>query len=125
MLEDHPKIFGLDQINEKETIYITEGPFDSLLIRNSVSMAGADVSIDGILGNNVVFIYDNEPRNRQITNRIGNHILNGHSVVIWPDNIKQKDINDMLLSGHNVQDVIESSVYSGLSAKLKFNEWKK
>ena len=123
--EDQPKIFGLDTINHERTIYITEGPFDSLLIDNSLAMAGADVSGLPEFLNNRVFIYDNEPRNNEITARIERHINSGDAVVIWPDNIKEKDINDMILAGHLVQNIIESNVYSGLTAKLKFNEWKK
>ena len=123
--EDQPKIFGLDSIDHEKTIYITEGPFDSLLINNALAMAGADVS--GLPDNytNRVFVYDNEPRNNEITARIERHINSGDAVVIWPDNIKEKDINDMILAGHLVQKMIESNVYSGLTAKLKFNEWKK
>jgi hypothetical protein len=49
----------------------------------------------------------------------------GQKVVIWPSTIKEKDINDMVLSGLNVQDVIKSNTYSGLEAKLKFTTWKK
>ena len=123
--EDQPKIFGLDTINHEQTIYITEGPFDSLLINNSLAMAGADVSGLPDNCNNRVFVYDNEPRNNEITARIARHIDSGDAVVIWPDNIKEKDINDMILAGHFVQNLVESNVYSGLTAKLKFNEWKK
>ena len=123
--EDHPKVFGLDTINVEENVYITEGPFDSLLLKNSVAMAGADISDTGFLGSNLVYIFDNEPRNRQITERIEKCINHGDSVVIWPSNIKQKDINDMMLAGHPVQDVVNSNIYSGLSAVLKFKEWKK
>ena len=123
--EERPKIFGMNRIDYDKTIFITEGPFDSLLLENSVAMAGADISLHGILGNDIVFIYDNEPRNKQITSRIERHISKGESVVIWPKNIKEKDINDMFLSGHCVQNMVESSTYKGLSAKLKFNEWKK
>ncbi len=123
--EDQPKIFGLDTINHERIIYITEGPFDSLLIDNSLAMAGADVSGLPEHLNNRVFIYDNEPRNNEITARIERHIDSGDAVVIWPDNIKEKDINDMILGGHLVQTIVESNVYSGLTAKLKFNEWKK
>ena len=74
---------------------------------------------------NPVWIYDNEPRNREITNRISKTIDAGGSVVIWPDNIDDKDINDMVMSGKDVQSVIESNIYSGLEAKLKFTTWKK
>ena len=85
--------------------------------------ADADVRCWGI--NNPVWVYDNEPRNREIVQRIGKTIQSGDSIVIWPNNIVEKDINDMVMSGHNVQSLIESNTYSGLEAKLKFNTWKK
>ena len=90
-------------------------------------MAGADVNLfDGMgLGDDVVYVYDNEPRNKQITDRIERHISDGHQIVIWPSNIEQKDINDMVLAGIPIQNLIESNVYSGLQAKLKFNNWYK
>ena len=31
----------------------------------------------------------------------------------------------MVLSGHDVQSIVESNIYSGLKAKLQFNTWKK
>ena len=123
--EDAPKIFGLDTIDYGRTIYITEGPLDSLLLRNSVAMAGADVSHQALDDCNCVYIYDNEPRNREITNRVSKHIADGDSVVIWPSNIKEKDINDMYLAGHEVQSIIESNTYQGLTATLKLNDWRK
>ena len=42
-----------------------------------------------------------------------------------PTNIKEKDINDMVLAGHDVMSVLKSNTYSGLEAKLKFTTWKK
>jgi alkyl sulfatase BDS1-like metallo-beta-lactamase superfamily hydrolase len=72
-----------------------------------------------------VWIYDNEPRNSEIVSRISNTINRGEKVVIWPSNIIEKDINDMILSGLDVQSVIELNTYSGLEAKLKFTTWKK
>ena len=127
--EEQPKIFGLDKLNETATIYITEGPFDSLLLNNAVAMAGADVDLMGnsTLGrvSDRVFVMDNEPRNIQITNRVRNLIGEGESVVIWPTEIKQKDINDMHLAGLDVKQIVSNNTYSGLNATLKFNEWKR
>jgi hypothetical protein len=37
----------------------------------------------------------------------------------------EKDINDMVIAGHDVQKIVECNTYSGLEAKLKFNTWKK
>ena len=122
--EDQPKIFGLNRIDYEKTVYITEGPFDSLLLSNAVAMAGADGNADCV-GDDRVFVYDNEPRNVQIVSRISKHISDGESVVIWPSSIKQKDINDMVLAGHNVQELVASCTFKGLTATLKLNDWRK
>ncbi|MFZ9728893.1 MAG: DNA primase, partial [Candidatus Nanopelagicaceae bacterium] len=57
--------------------------------------------------------------------RISKVIDRGDKVVIWPKNVQQKDINDMVLAGLNVQSVVESNIYKGLEATLKLNDWKK
>ena len=123
--EDKPKIFGEDRINVTEPVYIVEGPFDSTFIQNSVAMAGSDVDIRTYNWSDHIWIYDNEPRNREIVNRISKSIDRGEKVVIWPKNIQQKDINDMYLAGHDVQKIVESNVYHKLEANLRLNDWKK
>ena len=123
--DDAPKIYGLDEIEKSKTVYITEGPFDSTFIHNSIALCGADGDVDKWGIGDCVWIYDNEPRNREILSRISRVIEMGQKVVIWPSSIKEKDINDMVLSGLDVQSVIESNTYSGLEAKLKFTTWKK
>ena len=126
MLDDNaPKIYGLDSIDKNEKVYITEGPFDSIFIPNSIAMCGADADISKWGISNPVWIYDNEPRNREILNRISKTIDSGDSIVIWPSGIEDKDINDMVMAGLDVLSVIESNIYSGLEAKLKFTTWKK
>ena len=123
--EDAPKIYGLDNIKTGETVYVTEGPFDSTFISNSIAMCGADGDVSKWGITNPVWIYDNEPRNRQIVERLATTINRGDRVVIFPKNILEKDINDMYLSGQNVQRVVESNIYQGLEAKLKLNDWKR
>ena len=123
--DDAPKIYGLDNIRKDAPVYITEGPFDSTFIRNSIAMCGADANVDRWGISNPIWIYDNEPRNNEIVRRIGHTIDSGDSVVIWPSNIDDKDINDMVMSGLDVQSVIESNTYTGLAAQLKFTTWKK
>ena len=122
--EDKPKIYGLDTVDDSKVVYITEGPLDSLFIDNSIAMAGADVNVSNYDWN-CVYIFDNEPRNKQICDRISNAIDRGDSVVIWNPNNDEKDINDMVLAGHNVKSLIESNTYQGLEAKVKFTEWKR
>jgi hypothetical protein len=123
--DDAPKIYGLDNIRRDATVYITEGPFDSTFVCNAIAMCGADADVSKWGINDPVWIYDNEPRNQEILSRISRTIDKGERIVIWPSGIKEKDINDMILSGLDVQSVIELNTYSGLEAKLKFTTWKK
>jgi len=123
--EDAPKIYGLDKIDNEKPIYIIEGPFDATLVQNSVAMCGSDLDIRSFGWSDYIYVYDNEPRNREIVNRIAKTIDRGDKVVIWPTTVEEKDINDMVLGGQNIMSVLESNTYSGLQAKVKFNNWKK
>lgn len=123
-----PKIYGLDNIDESRNIYIVEGPFDSMFIDNAIAMVGADLNINESLDPNKVdyiFVYDNEKRNKEIVDRMEKVISNGHSIVIWPDDLKEKDINDMILSNHPVMEIVKNNTYKGLQAKAKFIGWKR
>ena len=123
--EDAPKIYGLDKVDNEKPIYIIEGPFDATLVQNGVAMCGSDLDIRSFGWSDCIYVYDNEPRNREIVNRIDKTINGGYKVVIWPTSIVEKDINDMVLGGHKIMSVLESNTYSGLQAKVKFNNWKK
>ena len=123
--ENKPKIYGLNRINPNKKIYIVEGPFDSTFLDNSIAMAGADVSDRTFGWSNCIWVYDNEPRNREIVKRISKSIDRGEKVVIWPNDIKEKDINDMVIAGHDVKSLVELNTYQGLEAQVKLTEWKK
>lgn len=122
--EDRPKIYGLNKVKSDATVYVVEGPFDSLFVENGIAMCGADVDLSNYNWNSV-YVFDNEPRNKQICDRISSAIDRGDSVVIWDSNIREKDINDMVNAGLDVQRVVESNTYQGLEAKVKFTEWKR
>ena len=129
--DDLPLIFNLDNVDTTKTIYVTEGPIDSLFLPNSISVGGSDFKkIDKNLKNNSVIIYDNEPRNTEILKKLEEVIDLGYSVCLWNDKRVQdlKDINEMILSGltkEEVKSIIDKSTFNGLSAKLKFKEYKK
>ncbi len=122
--EDAPKLFGLDTLNENDTIYIVEGPFDSFFLENAVAMCGSDVDIRSFGWSDYIWVYDNEPRSRQITDKISQSIDHGDKVVIWPKGLEYKDLNDMSNAGINVKDVVQSNMYQGLKAKLQLSNWK-
>ena len=123
--KDAPKIYNYDSINKEKPVYVLEGPFDSYFIKNSVAMCGADVDLKNLNIYYPVYVYDNEPRNKEIHDRMSKVIQRGYSIVIWPETIKEKDVNDAVLAGIDVEDVLSKNVYSNLEAQLKFNFWKK
>ena len=88
-------------------------------------MCGADVTLDSLGIKDIVYVYDNEPRNREICQRIDKVISRGDKLVIFPSKILEKDINDMVIAGYDVNDILKSNTYQTLTAKIKFNEWKK
>ena len=88
-------------------------------------MCGSDIDIRTFGWSDYIWVFDNEPRNREIIERIHKTIDRGDKIVIWPSSIVEKDVNDMINSGQDVSKVIESNTYSGLKAKIKFNYWKK
>ena len=124
-LEEKDKIFGLDRINKIKNVYVVEGPLDSLFVDNCIAVAGAAVpSMDC----DYTIIFDNEPRNKELLKQIEKEIEKGSKVVLWPDHINHKDINDMIIAGYSkeqVQETIRNNTFSGAEAKLRFAEWRK
>ena len=125
-----PKIFGLHKINWKETIYVVEGPFDSLFLPNCIAMGGGDCELLSkiVKPEQAVVVMDNEPRNRDTIKRIGRYIDMGFPVCIWPDKLKEKDINDIFLSGLNstkILKLININTHRGMKAKFVLRKWKK
>jgi transcription elongation factor Elf1 len=128
--ETKNKLFGLDRINQEKMIYVVEGPIDSLFIDNAV--ATADSHLEGASNvlekNNITLIFDNEPRNKEICKQIDKAIDNHFNVVIWPEFVDSKDINDMILDGFSqdeIQDIISKNTFVNLRAKAEFVNWKK
>ena len=130
-LDDVPLIYNLNEVDKSKTIYITEGPIDSLFLPNSIAVGGSDFTkIDNSIKRNAVLIYDNEPRNYEILKKLAEVIDLGFSICIWNDRRVNecKDINDMILSGlsqADIVDIINSCTHNGLSAKLKLAEYKR
>ena len=123
--QDKPKIFGLDRCDWSQRTYVVEGPLDSLFVDNCLAVAGADFEHHFPIKENVTIILDNEPRSKEIIKRMEKLIDKDYELVIWPDNVKEKDINDMVLAGDaNIMQTITNNTYTGLIAKLKLSSWK-
>ena len=127
--ENKQKVYGLDKVSFQKPIYITEGPIDSLFIDNCLAAGGADLFLKNKIPNeNITYIFDNEPRNKEIVKRMYKVIEQDFNVVIWPEDLQLKDVNDMIMSGLTklqLQDIISNNTYSKLSALTKLNYWKK
>ena len=127
--ENKQKVYGLDKVSFQKPIYITEGPIDSLFIDNCLAAGGADLFLKNKIPNDqITYIFDNEPRNKEIVKRMYKVIEQDFNVVIWPEDLQLKDVNDMIMSGLTkleLQDIISNNTYSKLSALTKLNYWKK
>ena len=128
------KVFGLDTVTKDKPVLVVEGPLDSLFLDYCIAVAGASfrspLSIEGRLMQNgeLTIIFDNEPRNKEICKQIERSINQGQRVVLWPESMKHKDINDMIVAGYTkeqIQDIIRNSTFSGAAAQLRFAQWRK
>jgi transcription elongation factor Elf1 len=125
--EDEQKIFGMDRVDWSNDVMVVEGPIDSLFLENGIAVAQSDLRLPKYK-EKVVLVPDNEPRNAQVCAQLERCIEDGYRVVIWPDYIKQKDINDMFLSGISlveIRKVIHSNTFQDLEAKVNYQNWKR
>ena len=124
---DVVRTFGLHRINKmtQERIYCVEGPFDSLFLPNCVAMAGSDIP-QGFPRERTVIVYDNERLKPDTIKKIEKAIAMGYAVCIWPDWVKEKDINLMVMAGHKpetIRKTIDTNSYRGLPARLQLQCW--
>ena len=128
--EDIPGMFGIDKLNLDEKIYVFEGPIDSMFIKNSVGVASSalESAAKHLDKSKIVLVFDNEPRNKEIVKLMEHAIDNHFNVIVWPEMIDEKDVNDMVLQGFDIEDlhdIMEKNTYVNLRAKMEFVNWKK
>ena len=129
--DENTKLFGLDRLDFTKKVYVVEGPLDSCFIDNSVASMDSALYRDNLLLSSapeIVYVYDNEPRNKDIVKNMNKTIDLGYNICIWPSDIEEKDINEMILSGTSssiINHIIDQNTYSGLKAKLELMKWSK
>jgi hypothetical protein len=123
-------VFGLHRLRKQERVYVVEGQFDSLFLENSI--ASGDSNLGGVAAVfpelDIVLVYDNEPRNKDIVKQIEKSINKGYKVCLFPEAVNGKDINEMISNGltsDQIKIIIDANTFSGLEAKLKFTNWKR
>jgi hypothetical protein len=126
--ESKRKIYGLERVNFQQHIHIVEGPIDSLFVDNCLAMGGADLFFDRVPNDQVTYIFDNEPRNKEIVERMYKVIEKDYNLVVWPEDMRHKDINDMIIAGldkSEIHDIISTNTCNKLTALTRLNQWKK
>lgn len=128
--DDSAKVFGLNTVDKTKKIYVVEGPIDSLFLENSIAMMDASLytAISSVGDHDYVFVYDNEPRNKEVINHMKKTIDLGKKICIWPKHLDMKDINEMVMRGYSpsmVQGIIDSNTFSGLKATMQLMTWNK
>lgn len=127
--DTRPKIFGLDTCDVTKPFYVFEGPIDSLFFPNAIAMCGSDISKSmNVDRNKATIIFDNEPRSKQIVKKIEKYIDDGYRVCLWPSNVDGKDVNEMVLNGHEPEElkiIVDKNSFIGLEAKLNMQTWRK
>ena len=120
--------YGAERVDKSKPIFVVEGPIDSLFIPNSIACLGVGNFLEvreKFQKQDLIFVVDNEPRNKAVVEVLDKLIENKEKVCIFPDTIKEKDINDMVLNGIDVCGIIDTHTYSGASAMLAFSAWRK
>lgn len=122
------KIYGWDRLDMHKIIYIVEGPLDSWFLPNAVASMDSDLlrlHSKYFMGNASVFVWDNEPRNAAVASNLYKAIKAGLSVVVWPPNFPEKDLNDMAKAGYNVPELVQQYTVRGVRAELEFLRWRR
>ena len=127
---DSKLVYGMDKVDLNQTVKIVEGPIDSLFLSNCLASGDANLNLTAknISADDMILILDNEPRNKEIVKLMQDAIKSDSYVVIWPDTIQAKDINEMVMSGisnDEIEKIISSNSFKGLRAQMKFVSWKK
>jgi hypothetical protein len=125
-----PLIYGIQNVDLGKTIYVIEGPFDSMFVENAIAPGGTDFlkAVNMIPKENAVLVFDNQPRNVEVVKRMEKMISYGYRMVIWPSSWNFKDINEAIISGldsNDVLSVLNSNSHKGLSLKLAIRGWKR
>lgn len=130
--EKMPPVYGLNRVDTSKTIYSFEGAFDSMFIDNSIAVSGSNMISNlkklKLPKENLVLVYDNEPRNKEIVAKYDKAINAGYSICFWPERFPAKDVNKYIEDGGTaeyVKHIIDENTYSNLQAVAKLSEWRK
>lgn len=126
--KDEEMLYNSNNVDWGNTVYVTEGPFDAMFLENCVAVGSSNLK-SNFDKDNVVLIYDNDKRNREIVREMEQSINEGFKVFIWPDLFGANDLNELALIGmkkNEIINLVEKNVFDDpLITKLKFSNWRK
>lgn len=118
--------YGSELVAPDEVRYVVEGPIDSMFLPKCVALMGVSRTANY---KNAIQIFDNEPRNNAVINKIKKTIKASRSVVIWDKKYDGlKDLNDIIMSGVKTNELkryIDSRAFSGARAMIEIAMWAK
>ncbi len=134
--DEEPMIFGENLIDRSKTVFVVEGPLDSLFIDNCVAVGGSDFMkiVDRFPKAGTVYIFDNQPMNPDVVKNYNTFVSSGNRIFIWPESIhwtECKDINDLAMKRPNMRfpenmtAFIEENTWEGLTAQMRLAKWVK
>ena len=129
---DQPKFFNMDYVDFSKPIMVLEGQFDALLLPNALASCGGSIITElPLIGpdkSSYTVVYDNEPRSKDTVEKMNKALRAGYKICVWPEEINEKDINEMFLGGmgrDKIASIIEQNTFSGLRGYHALNAWKK
>jgi len=130
--DDEPKLYGLERWNSDPDVktYVVEGPIDSLFLPNCLALAGSTIDYKNTFDDthNTVFVFDNEKSNKDIVHEMQKVAEIGFSICVWPESVKEKDINEMICGGYTSEELVElidKNTCARLEAVFRLNNWKR
>lgn len=125
-VDDGVKLFNYDGIDWNKRFYITEGIIDcSYFLPQAGAMLNSSIDIDlfSRYKDHAVILLDNDmKKNEFVYKKACRFVDAGYKIVILPDEVKEKDINEMVMKGwgkDNIMDVINNNIYQGVVAMVR------
>ena len=123
-------LYGENNIdNNIPYIFIFEGPIDAMFVKNGVAVGGSSMTdkqeafIKKCVDKEIIYVYDNDKNNKEMSKKIKNLIKQNKKLLIWPKELKKyKDINEiccnLCLNELPYKFIVQNS-YSGVEALMK------
>jgi hypothetical protein len=123
-------IFGLDTLDyDHPYVYLIEGAFDSIFVKNGLAIGGIRLSskqqdtMENYMFDHV-YMLDNQWVDESAYKETHKLLKDGKSVFIWPSTFKSKDVNEHIVktgkNPFNDPKFLEENTFTGLKGIIHF-----